>query len=286
MISALILGPMLTSFSLGQYFADHKFWVYPLNMTGNVHFQLPGLFLDNPFPDNVNQQLWTIPSELECYIGITALAIVGVAKRPKVLAAVFVAATLVACAAVLFSNADGLSPSGRVCVMSFFAGLTIYVWRDRIRFCGACFLAAVLTSWPIATVHGFEYLATFPIAYATIWLGLQDPKKLFFVAGADYSYGMYLYGFPMQQAVAHLLPQYRFWYVNFVLSVIAAGIAAALSWHLVESRIMKRKSVIVGLVDRQWLSWMSGATAQRVVAPAPTTCDDRSELPPLIEVMP
>jgi peptidoglycan/LPS O-acetylase OafA/YrhL len=66
------------------------------------------------------------------------------------------------------------------------------------------------------------------------------------------------------------LPQYRFWYVNFVLSVIAAGIAAALSWHLVEFRIMKRKSVIVGLVDRPWLSWRSGATAQRVVAPAST----------------
>jgi hypothetical protein len=50
MISALILGPMLTAFSLGQYFADHKFWVYLLNATGEIHFQLPGAVPGPPFP--------------------------------------------------------------------------------------------------------------------------------------------------------------------------------------------------------------------------------------------
>jgi hypothetical protein len=74
-ISALILGPMLTTFSLQKYFSDLKFYTYFLNVIGRIHYYLPGLFLDNPFPQNVNNQLWTIPFELECYIAITILAL-------------------------------------------------------------------------------------------------------------------------------------------------------------------------------------------------------------------
>jgi peptidoglycan/LPS O-acetylase OafA/YrhL len=269
MISALILGPTLTVFSLQQYFSDLKFYTYFLNLIGWMHYYLPGLFLDNPFPQNVNNQLWTIPFELECYIAITVLAIVGVAKRFKWLAAVFVATTIAACAVELINGSGGLGnggPSGRLCVMSFLAGVTIYVGRDRIRYSASYVAIAIALYLTILTFRGFDYLVTLPIAYVTVWLGLQDPKKLFIVAGADYSYGMYLYGFPMQQATAYLLPQHRLWYVNFVLSVAAAGITAFLSWHFVESRIMKRKSSIVDSIERR-IQRLQGAAQSTTLHP-------------------
>jgi peptidoglycan/LPS O-acetylase OafA/YrhL len=260
LISALIIGPALTAFSLHDYFSDPKFYSYFFNVIGRIHYHLPGLFLDNPFPDNVNLQLWTIPYELECYIAITALAIFGIARSPRLFALAFVLLMVWLSAAAWMSSSpssvDG-GPSGRVCLLSFLGGVLLYVWRDRAPYSG--FLAALVGVflWTTLSFRATEYLAALPIAYTTIWLGLQDPKKLFFIAGADYSYGMYLYGFPMQQSVAHLLPQYRIWYVNLILSLIASGIAAYISWNFVESIIMKRKKSIIALVDpqrvRAWL---------------------------------
>jgi peptidoglycan/LPS O-acetylase OafA/YrhL len=89
--------------------------------------------------------------------------------------------------------------------------------------------------------HPIIHLAILPIAYVTVFLGLCDPPRSFFVLGADYSYGMYLYGFPIQQTVSALLPHARIWYINLVLSVILSACFAAFSWHLIEKPILGRK---------------------------------------------
>jgi hypothetical protein len=45
--------------------------------------------------------------------------------------------------------------------------------------------------------------------------------------------------------------------VNLILSLVASGIAAYLSWSLVESRILKRKASIATQVDLYWVrSWL------------------------------
>ncbi len=66
LISAIILGPIFTSFGLYAYFSDPVFWRYLLNVTGHIHYILPGVFESNPFPETVNAQLWTVPWELMC----------------------------------------------------------------------------------------------------------------------------------------------------------------------------------------------------------------------------
>jgi len=81
MISALILGSLLTDFTLRDYFASPLFRTYWLNILGDIHFQLPGLFLDNPDPNVVNHQLWTIPVELKCYLAITGISLIGFARK-------------------------------------------------------------------------------------------------------------------------------------------------------------------------------------------------------------
>ena len=85
LLSALILGPALTLLPLHDYFSDPQFYQYFLNIFGDIHYQLPGLFLSNPLPQTVNGQLWTVPFELGCYIFLTALAILGVFRNRKLL---------------------------------------------------------------------------------------------------------------------------------------------------------------------------------------------------------
>jgi peptidoglycan/LPS O-acetylase OafA/YrhL len=70
---------MFTTLPLTKYFSHPTFWSYFGNLIGWIHFLLPGVFENNPLNIAVNLSLWTVPYELECYIALMALALLGLA---------------------------------------------------------------------------------------------------------------------------------------------------------------------------------------------------------------
>jgi peptidoglycan/LPS O-acetylase OafA/YrhL len=78
-LCALVLGSMFTTLPLTKYFSHPTFWSYFGNLIGWIHFLLPGVFENNPLNIAVNLSLWTVPYELECYIALMALALLGLA---------------------------------------------------------------------------------------------------------------------------------------------------------------------------------------------------------------
>lgn len=74
----------------------------------------------------------------------------------------------------------------------------------------------------------------FAFAYASPWLGC--------LRFGDYSYGVYLWGFPMQQVIAHLAPRLTP-AGNILLAWPLAMLLAVLSWHLVERPALRLKSM-------------------------------------------
>jgi peptidoglycan/LPS O-acetylase OafA/YrhL len=68
------------------------------------------------------------------------------------------------------------------------------------------------------------------------------PKKLPFIFDGDYSYGMYLYAFPIQQTLTHLMPDHRHWWLNILIAVPTTFAFSYLSWHLIEKHAMKLKN--------------------------------------------
>ena len=135
MVAAFILGPLLTVFPLRTYFTSRYFFSYLLNVTGDVHFLLPGVFLHTPHARVVNSQLWTIPYELYCYLAITALALAGVVRRRWRLVAVILTCLVAMPLADYFlghmANAGRQMP-GKMLVISFLAGVAISVFQDRL----------------------------------------------------------------------------------------------------------------------------------------------------------
>jgi peptidoglycan/LPS O-acetylase OafA/YrhL len=77
LLSAFLIGPLVTTFGPVRYFSDPTFWSYLGNMIDHVQFDLPGVFLTNPTPGIVNRQLWTVPYELYCYLALSAVALLG-----------------------------------------------------------------------------------------------------------------------------------------------------------------------------------------------------------------
>lgn len=236
-LSALIFGPLLTSLVLRDYFASPMLWAYFLNIVGDIHFYLPGLFAGNPLPRFVNAQLWTIPYELQCYLVLGILGAVGVMRRPALL-------LLLTCIGQLFwvlyalKTPDDITrapiASGSDLVISFMFGLVFHLYRKRIPMHWALFCLAAAVGYGLALLpHGGFYLPL-PATYMTVYLGLLNPRKSSFLAGGDYSYGLFLYGYPIQQAVASLGPWAQHWYINLLLAFPVALGVAVLSWHSIE----------------------------------------------------
>ncbi len=257
LIAALILGPLLTTRPVLAYFADPQFHAYFLNILGDPHFYLPGVFTSTPF-NQVNSQLATIPYELKCYIMLTALALLGAVRRPAVLlwATLALTALGVGWAAITAPHdltAVGGPVAGSLLIVSFLAGVLIYLYRERIAWrwswgVGSLILGLLLLDVPVG-----ENLAVFPLAYATVFFGLTNAPKTGVLRGADYSYGIFLYGFAVQQTYVLLAPDGRHWWLNIAVTLPATAAVAALSWHLVEKPALGLRTQLARL-EARWLA--------------------------------
>ena len=237
-LSALILGPIVTVLPLGDYFQAPEFHRYFTNVVGIIRFQLPGVFLDNPVPGIVNGQLWTIPGELQCYIALAILMILGVSTRRWLMLAVFLAAATGECAIGLLPGrhyTPATLQALEALVLSFLAGNALYLIRDLVPMRGWLFLLAIagcVVAWlvPILAL----LLGTASVSYVVAYLGLCRIPRVPVLQRGDYSYGIYLYSFPLQQAAVWAFPALREWYWNLLLGGLPAIGFAMLSWHFLE----------------------------------------------------
>ena len=240
-LSALVVGPLFTSLPLRDYFAAPGFAAYFLNLVGVVHVTLPGVFAAHP-PAEVNRSLWTIPLEVQCYLALAAVFLAGGFRRtPLLVAGLIVATTLCAWAYRDYSYLASPSVPSRAVMLYFLAGAIVY--RVRIRLPGGALVAAGLLAvgWAMLADERWTLLSPLVLAYAAAALGCTAPPRLPVIFGGDYSYGLYLYGMPVQQVLIALVGAMPLW-VHFPLSVAVAGGVAALSWHWVEKPALGLKA--------------------------------------------
>ncbi len=250
-LTALLLGPAFTVLPLAVYFSSPEFFAYFFNIIGYIHYTLPGVF-DGRM---LNAQLWTIPSELECYVILMGAAAVGLTGRRHLLAALTIAGAIVA---TLYAfGGETLNPyaplGGRVLVFSFLAGVLIFLYRDRIPYRFDLFALSFVTAAVLLTFPKTSYLAGFPIAYATVWLGLARPPKLAF---GDLSYGVFLFHFPILQCAYQIGGNDTPWPIYVAIVLPVTMLFACLSWYGIERPILHRKAAIIAAIERQ-AAWIA-----------------------------
>jgi peptidoglycan/LPS O-acetylase OafA/YrhL len=253
---ALVLGLAYTTLSPGDYLGHPDFRASLLNAFGWIHYTLPGVFESNPVA-YVDAQLWTIPIELQCYIGLGVLALFGCHRRRWLLLALSALLMGVLELRVLFLGAEPWS--GRLLALCFLSGVCAFLYRDRLRLSGVACVLALLASLVMLATPKLLYLAALPVTYVTVWLGLLNPVKSKWMASGDYSYGLFLYGFPLQQALVASLPLAREWYTNAALAIPLALLFAVLSWHGVEKHALACKHLLFR-AHAAWSGRMRGAT--------------------------
>jgi peptidoglycan/LPS O-acetylase OafA/YrhL len=151
--------------------------------------------------------------------------------------------SLVALAFLGFAAWEGLQgkpdPLGyRALSMVFMAGALAAHWREHVRVSHLGMAAFLLACVLSVGTRAFFPLAVAATSYGTWWFAyavpaLPWPKRI------DYSYGLFLYGFPVQQVLLALWPRLEPMPL-FALATPLALAFAALSWHLLEQRLMPR----------------------------------------------
>jgi peptidoglycan/LPS O-acetylase OafA/YrhL len=251
-VSVLVIGPLFTTLPLGDYLVHPQTRDYVWNIVARTRYLLPGVFDSNPV-DVVNASLWTIKYELDAYILIVLLFLVGAIRRPRLLLPLVLVGQFLAPAIDMFSATPvrEVGPvSGYTLIVSFTFGTVLFVARDLVPLRRSWGILSGVLALALLSTHVSGYFAGPAAAYFTVWLGLMNPRRTLAVDKADISYGVYLWAYPVQQMVVALLPDARVWWANAAISlVITAGIAA-LSWRYVEKPALDGRKRALAWSDR------------------------------------
>lgn len=224
--SVFLLGPSLGDRAAGDYFASAQTWRYFTNLAGRAQFFLPGLFEANARSGVVNGSLWTIPLEAQCYL---ALGLAGVLARGRLRLGLLAVAALL----LLLPPVAALLPAPDL-LLAFVCGAILYhAGRDIPRWAAPLLLVA---AFALAAMN--QALCALPLAGAII--ALKQVRLPPWLTRADYSYGLYLTGFPVEQALLQMRPHLH-WPVLLLLAVAVAGLLAAGLWHGIERPLLRRK---------------------------------------------
>lgn len=240
-LAAYVLGPTVSRLTIQEYFDDPGTARYLYNLIMTPVFVLPGVFEQNPYPLGVNGSLWTIPIEVRAYEIFGLLGLIGLWKKRWVL----VTTTLIFAAWYLWkSNPDlGKHHAHRELILYFFAGASLFAlrahWQARPWLWLAGFVVLGMTAWAL----GYRYLGlTLILPYAAIFFGTSSTPWL---RGAgrwgDFSYGTYLYAYPVQQTVIHYLYADLGFFPTLLLAAAITLVAAVLSWHVIEKTTLRLK---------------------------------------------
>lgn len=212
LITVFVVGVFYTSLPLSSYFSYPKTYYYFFKcatlITG-VAYNLPGAFEENPIKYAVNGSLWTMPYEIGMY---TILAVFWIVfritekNRLKAFELTIVASVVVA-AILVISHYFHLATEGEFVRLffMFFSGAAFYVLRKRVtlsRWIFLIFVGAQILS-AMANKQTFFVVYVLTIAYILFYIAyvpagfIRKYNQL-----GDYSYGVYIYAFP----VHHFLP--------------------------------------------------------------------------------
>jgi peptidoglycan/LPS O-acetylase OafA/YrhL len=247
-ITALFLGPLVTTLSLREYFMNPDTWAYLKTITVfQIQYKLPGVFEQNFYQNIANGSLWSLPIEFSLYIFVSILGLVGIYRKKIAIAILF----LVMVFGYLFFQDKiiyivfpviGAGLLYYISIVFFLAGMVFYLYRDKILLNWAILLC-LLVFWIASFKTSFLIpISFFFIPYLVMYTAFFTNKKMnSFGKNRDLSYGIYIIAFPIQQTIIYLFDNRINPLLLFILAIAVCIPLAALSWHLIERPALSLK---------------------------------------------
>ena len=246
-LSVFIIGPLFTTLSLKQYFSNSEtisYFYHNISLT-DLQWKLPGVFSTSKY--GVNGSLWTLPLEVRLYLLVAFFGFFQLLKNKWVASLFFILViTLVVVnkGALRYFTQD---PDAYYVFGLFIAGAICSFFKERILLgvSGIVILGFFsLFCWNTFLRDAVFYLW---VCYALLFIFQTNALKALKLKG-DYSYGVYIYGFPIQQSINACFPNHTPFF-NFLLSAPCAIVIGIVSWHWIEKPFLLFASSITSSIQ-------------------------------------
>ncbi len=261
----LIVGPIdfMKDLSISEYFNFIDSVPLKREIANMLSLQSP---IENRYfthlpQSGLNNSLWTIHYEFICYLIVPLLAWAGLTKQKNSLLIILIICYLLLCLQTfgyIFPFKQSLS--GGIIgnpyyyprfFTYFFCGSCVYIFRNQIprkKWMAAASLLLFVLAFKLKMIDIFWPLAgTYLLFYVAYHQQYLFPE---FAKYGDFSYGIYLYGWPLQQLVMLFFGKYLSVYTFFAFVFPIVLLFAVLSWKMVEGPALKLKKceLIKGVV--------------------------------------
>lgn len=241
MVCAFLVSAVLCTFPLGKPgMSPEQAFAY-IKSTALLDVYASATYVKNAYYSShlggaINSPIWTIAYESYYYIYAALLASVGLLKPLAAFLLIPISIFWMK-AGLLFNGWLYLLPSFMTGVLAFFLKDVLDTrrrWIISICIFTLCIAAAIGQLKEVYPIFG----GIFVIAIGTMRL-FRLPNTAF---AGDFTYGAYLYGWPIQQLLYAHIPWCKNVGIHFVLSVTLSILAGLLSWHLIEKRFLRLKT--------------------------------------------
>ncbi len=257
-LTVFVLAPAVTTLPLADYFTSPKTWEYfrkCATLISGVRYSLPGVFESVPLKNEFNGSLWTMPVEVRMYLYLAAIWL-ALAVTPALRLKVMRFILPLSAAALLTILLRGRLTSGSVNganirVFMFLYGSSLYLWRDRMPMSPAL-LVGLLAGLVLASFDRTVFFIAYAVSLAPLVLHLAyvpGGRIRSFNDWGDYSYGVYIYAFPIQQTLAYLFPDMSLGAMMASSALVSIAIAIP-SWKLIEERALAKKGDFAAATSR------------------------------------
>jgi peptidoglycan/LPS O-acetylase OafA/YrhL len=242
LVTAFVIAPVAAWLSGTAQPTAAGQWTYVLTNadTWVTTWGIDGGPTDVPWPGAWDGSLWSLGYEVVACLAVLGLGVLG-RLRAGVVAGAAIACWVLSASLVV---AGWNHPASTIWLaphlgLMYFSGALLWLLRDRVPVTRAVAAAAGLLVVVGAFTPDHRLLAAPALAYLSIvgalWLG-RFPQLLL---RRDLSYGVYLYGFPVQQAL--LVCGVSLGWAGFALLSVAIVVPLAmLSWWFVERPARRR----------------------------------------------
>jgi len=245
-----------TGGSIAAYFADpqtYRFLIKNCLLLFGVEYHLPAVFTDRGAETMVNAPLWTLVYEVYLYLflGLAGAIFLKYKTRSNKLFCLFVVAmSLMALLAYVYSlEIRPLGPpvvghSVRFAAL-FGLGASFYLLRDAVKLSPWVLLILLAGLFASMSVPFLHKAVLYPILTYILLYAAYIPRGLLlkFNLVGDYSYGIYIFAYPIQQSIASYYPNIST-LVLFLTSFVATLMLSILSWHLLERNALRFKTAV------------------------------------------
>lgn len=255
-LCVFVLGPIFTTLPIKNYFANGETSKFMLSVF--IYFKnysLPGVFENNPV-DAVNGSLWTLAYEFTLYVFVMIAGQIGLVKRRNILLLIWVLflgiRIFLGNRYFWFSYASPYTFGLNIKYLFewsfyFLSGILFFHYRDRkiidFRIIVCLFLTyTIFALWKQTEILNIlNYLL---IPFLIMYFSFLPSKVSKLAKFGDFSYGIYIYAFPVQQTLIYVNNNRISVVTLILLSVLITLPFAVLSWHFIEKKALKLKHLI------------------------------------------